>query len=165
VAILNFYQSKPFWIFAIIISPLLLATGQYRTKIMDSVYKQDFGNGVIVYADDFVSSGKWVYNCRNSRLISRQPLIAPIAELREEGKLTIGEMYSLSSADKAQAIAAVKATAQMDVWYMKYIILTLALMKIAILPIMTSTYTRHDDRLWRLSFRSHYLRGSDLTSQ
>jgi len=116
---LIFYRSKNFWAAMIMLSPLLLVAANYGFKIMTSVYNRDFGNGVVVYADDFVKTGKWVFDCSNSRLISRQPLAAPIAELEESGMLTIGRMYALSDADEAQAKIAIWAITRVEGWYKK----------------------------------------------
>lgn len=84
---------------------------------MTSVYKQDFGNGVVVYADDFVKGGKWVFDCNFSRLISREPLPIPILELEGTGRLTIGDMYTLDKADEVQAKAAIRAITGAENWY------------------------------------------------
>lgn len=81
------------------------------------MYKQDFGNGVVVYADDFVKTGKWVFDCNNSRLISREPLAAPISELEGTGRLAISDMYSVKDADREQAKAAIRAVTGIDGWY------------------------------------------------
>jgi hypothetical protein len=104
---------------AAIFSPLLLSAGNYGLKIMTSVYKQDLGNGVVIYADEYVKSGHWVYDCGYSRLLSRHPMAAPIAELEETGKLTIGHMYYLNKSDEAQAKLAIRAMTGIDDWYKK----------------------------------------------
>jgi hypothetical protein len=114
---LSFYRSKPLWVATAVIFPLLLVAVNYGFKVMTSIYKQDFGNGVVVYADDYVNTGKWVFNCNNSRLIRREPLPVPIKELKEAGKLTIGAMYSLNRADEELAIVAIKAITKIDNWY------------------------------------------------
>ncbi|SEQ81475.1 hypothetical protein SAMN03159444_02520 [Pseudomonas sp. NFACC02] len=111
-----FRQNKYFWL-AIFFSCPLLIVGYSGIKTMTSVYNQDFGNGVIVYADDFVNTGKWVFDCTNSRLISRQPLQPPIAEIENAGKLTIGNMYSLSKTEQAEAIEAIKAITNIESWH------------------------------------------------
>ena len=116
---MSFYQNKNLWAVIILFSPLLMVAANYGLKIMTSVYNRDFGNGVVVYADDFVKTGKWVFDCSNSRLISRQPLVAPLAEIVESGELTIGGMYYLSDADKAQAKLAIKAITGIEDWYKK----------------------------------------------
>jgi len=112
-----FYQSKAFWIANIIFIPLLTVVGNHGIKIMTSVYKTEFGNGVVIYADDYVKTGKWVFDCGYSRLISRHPLPAPIEELKKTGKLTIGTMYTLSDADKSAAIKAIRRLTQEHSWY------------------------------------------------
>ncbi|MFS2159816.1 hypothetical protein ACCD10_21035 [Pseudomonas sp. Pseusp122] len=116
---MSFYRSKSFWIATTIFSPLLLVAGNYGFKITTSVYKTDLGNGVIIYADDYVKTGQWVFDCGYSRLISRKPLPVPIAELKESGRLTIGNMYALSRADEAQAKEAIRAITKIDGWYKK----------------------------------------------
>jgi hypothetical protein len=100
-------------------SPLLLVAANYGLKVMTSIYKQDYGNGVVVYADDFVKTGKWVFDCSNSRLVSRQPLVAPFVELEESGELAIGRMFYLSDAEEAQARLAIKAITGIEGWYKK----------------------------------------------
>ena len=110
-------RSKSLWPTIIILSPLLLIAANYGLRT--SVYNRDFGNGVIVYADDFVKTGKWVFDCSNSRLISRQPLAAPIEELKKSDRLTVGKMYSLSDADEEQAKVAIKAVMGVEGWYKK----------------------------------------------
>ena len=69
--------------------PLFLAVG-YGIKILTSVYKKELGNGVVIYADDYVRSGRWVFDCKYSRLVSREILPAPLAELGASGEISIG---------------------------------------------------------------------------
>ena len=119
---------------------------------MTSVYKQDYGNGVVVYADDFVKTGKWVFDCSNSRLISRQPLPAPLAELEESGDLTIGRMYSLSDADEAQAKEAIRAITRIDGWYKKLSYRYSGLSENSNLDLhIFDLLARHDGRRWALN--------------
>ena len=101
------------------LSPFLLLAAYYGLKIMTSVYNRDFGNGVIVYADDYVKTGKWVFDCSNSRLISRQPLPAPLAEFEESGRLSIDDMYYLNDIDRKQAKEAIRAITGIEGWYKK----------------------------------------------
>lgn len=114
---MSFYQNKFFRVGAVILTLTLAAAGYYGFKKMTSIYKTDFGNGVVIYADDYVKSGLWVFDCEYSRLISRNPLPAPISELEDTGKLTIGDMHSLAAADKEQAKAAIRAITQIEGWY------------------------------------------------
>jgi hypothetical protein len=116
---LSFYRNKNLWAAIILFSPLLLVAGNYGFKIMTSVYNRDFGNGVVVYADDFVNTGKWVFDCSNSRLVSRQPLAVPLAGLEESGPLIIGAMYYLKETDREQAKVAIKAITEVDEWHNK----------------------------------------------
>ncbi len=115
--ILNFYRSKGFWIAFTIIFPLLLIAANYGFKVMTSIYKTDLGNGVVIYADDYVKTGRWVFQCGRSRLVSREPLPAPVAELEHAAKLTIGNMYALSAADEKLAKEAIRAITAMPYWY------------------------------------------------
>ncbi|MGY2292096.1 hypothetical protein ACW9H6_20210 [Pseudomonas sp. SDO528_S397] len=71
---MNFRQNKVRLLALVIVFGVLLVVSNYGVKIMTSVYKQDYGNGVVVYADDYVKTGRWVFDCGYSRLISRQPL-------------------------------------------------------------------------------------------
>ncbi len=114
---MSFYRSKGFWIAFAIFSPLLLIAANYGFKLMTSVYKKDLGNGVVIYADDYVKSGLWVFDCKYRRLISREPLPAPLAELDAVGKLTIGNMYALSEGDQSLAKEAIRSIAGIPEWY------------------------------------------------
>lgn len=116
---MTFYRSKNLWATVILFSPLLLVAANYGLKIMTSVYNRDFGNGVVVYADDFVKTGKWVFDCSNSRLISRQPLAVPLAKLEEFGPPTIDAMYYLKENDREQAKIAIMAITEVNGWYNK----------------------------------------------
>lgn len=84
---------------------------------MTSVYKKDLGNGVVIYADDYVKSGHWVFDCEYRRLISREPLPAPIAELDRANKLTIGDMYALNDADEKLAKVAIRSITAIPDWH------------------------------------------------
>lgn len=114
---MSFYRSKAFWITFAIFSPLLVLGANYGIKVMTSIYKTDLGNGVVIYADDYVKSGRWVFDCEYSRLISRQPLPVPIAELERAEKLTIGTMDVLDEADKKLAKEVIRAVTAMSNWY------------------------------------------------
>ena len=116
-AILNFYRNKGFWIFFAIFFPLLLIAANYGFKVMTSVYKKDLGNGVVIYADDYVKSGRWVFDCKYRRLISREPLPVPLAELKAAGKLPIGNMYALNEADQTLAKEAIRVITEIPDWY------------------------------------------------
>lgn len=148
---MSFYRSSIFWIITIIFLPPLLVAIHYGFRIMTSVYKTDFGNGVVIYADDYVETGKWVFDCGYSRLISREPLPAPIAELEKYGSLTIGEMYYLSDADKASAKAAIRAITKLDGWYKKMLYLYSGLGENNDLNVhVFDLFGRHNGQAWAL---------------
>lgn len=95
-----------------------MVSANYGFNIMTSVYKQDFGNGLVIYADDYVKTGKWVYDCNNSRLIRREPLLFPVLVLEEVGRLTIDDdMYLLADIDRAHAKIAIKAITGIRNWH------------------------------------------------
>ena len=114
---MSFYQNKGFWIAFTIFSPLLLLGINSGVKVMTSVYKTDFGNGVVIYADDYVKSGRWVFDCEYSRLISREPLPVPVGELEQLSQLSIGDMYSLNANDKKLAETVIRAFISTPNWY------------------------------------------------
>lgn len=116
---MSFYRSKTFWIVTIISSLPLAATFRYGYKVMTSTYKTDLGNGVVIYADEYVKTGKWVFHCGHSRLISREPLPAPIMDLKNPKKITIGEMYTLNDTDKKLAKKAINDLINTPEWYKK----------------------------------------------
>tara|TARA_R110001599_G_scaffold229825_1_gene429045 strand:- start:172 stop:744 length:573 start_codon:yes stop_codon:yes gene_type:complete len=113
---MSFYRSKVFWIAFAILSPLLLFGANYGIKVMTSVYKTDLGNGVVIYADDYVKSGRWVFDCQYSRLISREPLPVPFSELENAGRLTIGNAF-LKEIDEQPAKEALRAITGTQDWY------------------------------------------------
>lgn len=120
---MSFYQNKFAWLAFAIFSPLLLITANYGFKVMTSVYNKDLGNGVVIYADDYVNSGTWVFDCEHRRLISRAPLPAPLSALERANKLTIGNMYALNDAEEKLAKVAIRAITAMPDWYknMRYL--------------------------------------------
>jgi hypothetical protein len=114
---LSFYRGKSFWIATTILSPLLLIASYYGYKVMTSVYKTDMGNGVVIHADDYVKTGRWVFHCGRTRIISRQPLPAPVSELERANKLTVGNMYALNDMDQKLAKVAIRAITAKPDWY------------------------------------------------
>lgn len=113
---MSFYRSKAFGIIIITFSLPLLLTGYYGIKIMTSVYNTDLGNGVVIYADDYVKTGHWVFDCQYSRLISREPLPTPLFELKIAGKIIIGNSL-LNKADEKPAKEALNAITGAHDWY------------------------------------------------
>ncbi len=113
---MSFYRSKACWIATAIFLPLLLIASYYGFKVMMSVYKTDLGNGVVIYADDYVKTGRWVFDCEYSRLISREPLSVPFSELENVGKLTIGNAL-LKEIDEQPAKEALNVITSTRDWY------------------------------------------------
>jgi len=148
---LNFRQNKGLWIALAILSPLLLFWGYYELKAMTSAYKQDFGNGVIVYADKYVNTGHWVFDCDYSRLISREPLPVPVSELESVGKLTIGNMFYLKDTDKQPAKQALRSITSVSGWYKQLRYLYSALNESSELDGHDfDLITQYDGRAWAL---------------
>lgn len=109
---MSFYRSKLFWIAA----TASLLPGYCGFKMMTSEYNSDFGNGVVIYADDFVKTGLWVFHCGGSRLISRDPLPVPYSELESTEKFAIWDGY-LKEADKQPAKEALAAITSTPNWH------------------------------------------------
>lgn len=113
---MSFYPSKGAWGLLFLICVPLLVAGYFGYRVMTSVYKQEWGNGVVIRADEYVQSGDWVFDCEYGRLVSRRPLPVPIAELERVGKLDIGQSY-LKEEDRAPAREALKAITGRKDWY------------------------------------------------
>lgn len=111
------YRSKGFWLAFIVFFPLLLIIVRYEFKVMTSVYKKDLGNGVVIYADDYVKTGNWVFDCEYRRLISRDPLPVPTKEISSAINYTIGNMYDLNDTDKALGKDAIRELMRNPDWY------------------------------------------------
>ncbi|SFP76277.1 hypothetical protein SAMN03159489_01625 [Pseudomonas sp. NFPP07] len=153
---MSFYRSKPFWIAIAIFSPLLLVASYYGFKLMTSIYKTDFGNGVVIYADDYVKTGRWVFDCEYSRLISREPLPVPLSELENAGKLTIGNMFFLKDSDKEPAKEALRAITGIRDWYKSLRYLYSSLDEYSDLNThVFDLLAKHDGRQWALRVRQN----------
>ncbi|MCY1552965.1 hypothetical protein D9M68_894010 [compost metagenome] len=74
------------------------------------------GNGVVIYADDYVNTGLWIFHCGYSRIVSRKPLPVPMVELERTGKFTIGNLYVLSG-DEELAKEVITAITAKPGWY------------------------------------------------
>lgn len=111
-----YLRSKSFWLAFTMIAPLILFTGYYVFKAMTSVYKKDLGNGVVIYADDYVKSGDWVFDCGYSRLVNRNALPVPASKLAQS-EYSFDSMYHLSKADQETAKALIRATTAAPDWY------------------------------------------------
>ncbi|WP_175651593.1 hypothetical protein [Pseudomonas sp. Marseille-P9899] len=106
---MSFIKNKVFWSVVIILFPLALLVGNYGLKVAFSVYNTDLGNGVVIYGDQYVKSGRWVFDCKYSRAISRERLPAPLAELSVLETLTFGQMYYFNGRDVDSAKEAITA--------------------------------------------------------
>lgn len=111
------YQSKGFWVAFIIFFPLILIIARYEFKVMTSAYKNDLGNGVVIYADDYVKTGRWIFDCNRSRLIIREPLAVPIDDFEKSTKITTGKMYTLSKPSIEKAEEFIKSITTTPEWY------------------------------------------------
>lgn len=101
----------------ILISLLILAAIFYFWyPKMTSKYHTDFGNGVVIYADKYVNSGQWVYDCKTTRLISKQPLKFPVSDLEESGNLDINTARQLGE-ERENAKSAIKSVTSIKDWY------------------------------------------------
>lgn len=109
---MNLFRSKIFWVAAI----ALLIPGYCEFKKLTSKYYSDFGNGVVLYADDYVNSGLWVLHCGHSRLISRKPVPVPFAELESTTQFKIWDS-PISKADEQPAREALAAITSVPNWY------------------------------------------------
>jgi hypothetical protein len=128
---------------------LLLVGVNYGVKVMTSVFKKDLGNGVVIYADDYVKTGLWVFDCEYRRLISREPLPVPIAELVNSEKLTVQNTYALNEVDEASAKEAIREITKVSNWYQELRYLYSALGESSELNVHTFyLITRYDGRLW-----------------
>ncbi|MCU1722964.1 hypothetical protein [Pseudomonas sp. 5P_5.1_Bac1] len=114
---MSFFQNRALWIAVLVFSPFLLLGVDYGVRVLTSVYKKDLGNGVVIYGDDYVRSGLWVFDCKYSRAISRERLPAPLAELSVLETLTFGQMYYFNGRDVASAKEAITAITAVPEWH------------------------------------------------
>ncbi|MBB4864394.1 hypothetical protein HNP46_003258 [Pseudomonas nitritireducens] len=120
---MSFYRNKVVWAFFIVLSPFLYIAARYGVQSMTSVYQTDFGNGVVIYADEYVNSEKWVFDCRFSRLISRKPLAAPVDALQRAESMTIEDMPGSADEERRVAKEVIRSVTAIPEWYlrMKYV--------------------------------------------
>lgn len=114
---MSFFQNKASWVTVMIFSSFLLLGIDYGVRVLTSVYKNDLGNGVVIYGDNYVRSGLWVFDCKYSRVISREHLPAPLMELSALKRLNVGEMYYLNRRDVPFAKEAITAITAVPEWY------------------------------------------------
>jgi hypothetical protein len=161
---LNFYRSKSFWVAFAILVPLLLFAVNYGVKVMISVYKKDLGNGVVIYADDYVKTGRWVFDCKYRRLISRKPLQSPITELERAGESPMGRVYTLSDGEKVLADEVIKAITVLPGWYENLRYLYSVLDEYSDLKThVFDMVVKHDAQQWALRVRQNI--GNDGVSR
>lgn len=103
-------------ILTIVLGSTLLGIAYSGFKIMTSTYNLDYGNGVVIRADDYVNSGTWVFNCETGALVSRKTIPFPMKELEEKGQLTIGTSV-LSRDDEVPGKYALRAITSTRDWY------------------------------------------------
>ncbi|MGV8917526.1 MAG: hypothetical protein ACOH2R_06980 [Pseudomonas sp.] len=113
---MSFSRNRGFWIVFCITAPPFLIFCYYEIKAMNSVYKKDMGLGLVIYADDYVNSGHWVFDCRYGRLISRKPIGVPMADLEAVEKFEFGKVY-MKKEDIQPAKEALNAVRSNSDWY------------------------------------------------
>ncbi|WP_095157849.1 hypothetical protein [Pseudomonas sp. Irchel 3E13] len=100
-----------------VFSLFLLVAIDYGIRVSTSVYKKDLGNGVVIYGDDYVRSGLWVFDCKYSRVISRERLPVPLAELSALGEAAIGRIEYFSGRDDDSIKEVISAIIERPEWY------------------------------------------------
>lgn len=108
---MNFFRNRALWAAIIASSPLLILAGVYGYSMATSVYKTDFGNGMVIYGDSYVKSGRWVFDCKRSLVINRERehLPVPFKELAEQERIRVGKTYR-DSASVKDAIRSITAS-------------------------------------------------------
>lgn len=67
--------------------------GSLIVILQENDYTTDYGKGVTVYADRYVKSEEWVYNCKRSFLVSRVAKVFPSEHFESEGEVSIGPIW------------------------------------------------------------------------
>lgn len=131
---------------------------------MTSTYKTDFGNGVIIYADDYVKTGQWYFDCTYSRLISRTPPPSPAVNTEDPKTFTIGEMHSLTPSDREQAKIAIRETLREENWHKKLRYTYSGLNTYSTLNVhIFDLLIKHNGKVWVLKVR-HWLDSKNMPS-
>lgn len=105
---MSFHRSKKLWVLGVIFFPPLLLIGLYQLKVITSVYKTNSGISGFIYADRFVKTGEWVFDCDYARLIKREPISVPVTELEDVRNLPIKPVsYGAFSEQEQAAITAI----------------------------------------------------------
>jgi len=114
---LSFAPSKPSTIAVFFVFIVLTIWAYFEYRSMTSIFKTDLGNGVVIYADDYVKSGNWVFDCDYSRLISRPPLPPPFDHLKQKIPPKTLSIFPLSPTDKAIAKELIQKLAKESQWH------------------------------------------------
>ncbi|WP_369987088.1 hypothetical protein [Pseudomonas xanthosomatis] len=100
---------------------VLLTVANHWISYYTTPFKLDTGMSGVIYAGQYVKTGKWVFDCEYGRLVSRAPLPPPIAALKKAKRpLKLISAYSLNDTDKAVAIQLVKDLGPDDYEKLKY---------------------------------------------
>jgi len=135
-----------------IISGFLIALTTWvylEHQAMTSKFNQDMGNGVVIYADKYVESGDWVFDCNYSRLISRSPLPPPLDHLKQEARPKPTSTYSLSPSDRATANEIIQKLTKESNWHsnLRYVFSTVS-ENSKLSQHLFNTTTEHENRTW-----------------
>ena len=114
---MSFFQSKKPWVAIAVFSPLVILLVNHGLKVIFSVYNTDLGNGVVIYGDEYVKSGRWVFDCKYSRAIGRERLPAPLSEIGDVKEFAFGQLLYFDGRDVASAKDAVVAVTSVPDWY------------------------------------------------
>ncbi|QXH49672.1 hypothetical protein KSS94_17155 [Pseudomonas fakonensis] len=119
---LNSRHSKASKIKLIAVTATVLLIGVWWLSHPPTTFKTDLGNGVVIYADDYVKTGKWVYDCGYTRLVSREPLPVPMKELAAAGKISwVINTFPIDKAEKAEALKVIEALDAKDYQGLVYV--------------------------------------------
>ncbi|GAB7532689.1 hypothetical protein PS3A_51040 [Pseudomonas sp. 3A(2025)] len=94
----------------------LVSLGALVYLMMPTHYTTDMGNGVTVYADKYVNSGEWVYNCQKMYLVSRISRPFPVQHFLDNAILSKGHIW-LSPELKHSALALIETITEIPDWY------------------------------------------------
>lgn len=87
--------------------------------LMQKKYQTDMGNGVVIYADAFVRTGKWVFTCGHVRLVSLTPIPFPASELERIGQLK-ADYSHLFTADVHAGQEALESLTRVPAWHQRF---------------------------------------------
>lgn len=93
-----------------------IALGYILSTLLPEHYTTDWGNGVIIHADKYVNSGEWIYNCKQSFLVSKIPR-SPPTEDALRGWQPSALIESLPRDRKAATLELISATTSKKNWH------------------------------------------------